>query len=304
VAEVPDDEHDDEHDFAFELLSEEMRERLQAAFAPMTAELSNRLAKVVAPMAAQMREQWASALSGLDLRPLLPAIELPPGLVQTLKRWREFVPSNWPPNVDVDRMTEALVHHGIPLVWAPRQEVVAEVLAAKTRAERVAALVAHQSEVIQNCRDVLAEVSSPTYDGKVVLAGSALDALDAGHHEASQALAVVVVESAVATAIHKQYDKVRTKVLVDLDAVHISDLRLRAALAPLHRFYTPWEEGKTPGPMPEELSRHVTVHSASPEHFNEGNAVLAVLMASTILRALQELEEIRTTLGDPTWLPK
>jgi hypothetical protein len=55
--------------------------------------------------------------------------------------------------------------------------------------------------------------------------------------------------------------------------------------------------------MPDALSRHVTVHSAAPQHFSEGNAVLAVLLASTVLRALQELDEIRDSLGDPTWLP-
>lgn len=323
MSQPPDDERDDgepdDDELAFEL-SDAARERLREAFAPVAQEIGKQFAEAVspwtdeltaqlnqalAPYAERMRKQWVDVFSGIDLRPLLPTFELPADLVETLKRWREFIPPNWPRGVDVDRMTTAIADDGIPLVWAPRAEVVAEALAASDRAARVAALVARQELVIEDCRAVLADMNSPAYEGKVLLARQALDALEAGHHEAAQALAVVVAESAVASAIHPTYDKVKRKVLVsDLDKVRIADLRLRAALAPLHRFYTEWTEGKTPGPMPVALSRHVTVHSAAPQHFTEGNALLAVLLTSTTLRALQELEEIRTTLGDPTWLPK
>lgn len=318
MSEPPDDDKpDDEPGFE---LDEATRERLRQAFAPVVQDISKRLAEIAAPwtdqLAAQlgealapyherMRKQWADAFSGIDLRPLLPTFELPADLVEALKRWRDLVPPNWPRGVDVDRMTEAISDDGIPLVWAPRAEVVTGVLAGGNRDARVAALLAHREHVIEDCRAVLDQVASPVYQGKVLLARQALDTFHAGHPEAAQALAVVITESAVASAINPKYDKVKSRVLVsDLDAVHIADLRLRAALAPLHRFYTEWTEGKTPGPMPEALSRHVTVHSAAPQHFTESNALLAVLLASTTLRALQELEEIRTTLGDSNWLPK
>ncbi|SHG92382.1 hypothetical protein SAMN05444351_3668 [Geodermatophilus nigrescens] len=304
VTESPTEDDHEDSGFGFEL-SEEDRQRLAEALAPMTKELSEALGAAVAPFAARIREQWAETFSGLDLRPLLPAFEFPPELVERLRRWAGYRPSNWPPGVDVDRMTTAITVDGIPLVWAPREDVVADVLNATDWTARVAVLVEHQDAVIEDCQAVLDEVTSPTYEGKVLLARQALNALKAGHPQPAQALAVVVTESAVARAIHPTYDRVKNKVrLADLEDVHIYELRLRAALAPLHRFYTEWTEGKTPGDMPKALSRHVTVHSAAPEHFTEANAVLAVLTASTVLRALQELEEVRIAWKDPTWLPK
>jgi len=293
-------------------LSEEERQRLhlslaetaQKALAPVLEEVNARLSEALAPAVESAVASVIAAWEEFAPSSLL-NFELPPVFLETLARLKAYQPPNWPDDLgDAAVAREILVEDGIPLVWVPRAAVVSELLDVPDRASRIAVLLSHRAEVAQDCRDVLAEVTIPAYAGKADLARMAVEALASGHDEAAHALAVVVTESAAARAIHKKYDRVRKQVHVgDLDEVPLYDLRLRAALAPLHRFYTPWEEGRTPAPMPEALSRHVTVHSASPAHFSEANALLAVLLATSTLRALQELEEIRAEVGDPSWLP-
>ena len=70
----------------------------------------------------------------------------------------------------------------------------------------------------------------------------------------------------------------------------ISELQLRLALAPIQHFYTSWHRDSGT-PQPESLSRHVSVHQADPRHYTKGNAIVAAMLAASVLRALQEFQE-------------
>jgi hypothetical protein len=115
--------------------------------------------------------------------------------------------------------------------------------------------------------------------------------LESGNYEAAQALAVVVTETAVARMLGGKYSDVKKQVLFDPELIPYSQLRLRAALAPIGPFYTTWH-ASSGAPAPEALSRHVTVHQADQSHYTHSNAVVAVLLVASVLRALQELQEI------------
>src|SRR5664280_2394398 len=127
--------------------------------------------------------------------------------------------------------------------------------------------------------------------GQVPLASKAVEALASDHFEAAQALAVVVTETAVAQSISGKYEVVKKQVLFDPQLVPYGLLRLNAALAPIGRFYTIWWAGSG-DPKPQELSRHVSVHHADAGHYTEANAVIAVMLVTSVLRALQELQEV------------
>jgi hypothetical protein len=229
-----------------------------------------------------------------DFSTVLPKIALPdfgPAFAALLKRMRESLPPNWPADIDLDRVVAVIQDDGLPLVWVPRAEVVVEVMAATDRSARIEVLVAHFDELVADCREVLTSVGHETLTGQLPLARRAVDALEAGHHEAAQALAVVVTETAVARAISDKYADVKKQVLFDPDLVAYTQLRLRAALAPIGRFYTTWY-ASSGQPAPEALSRHVTVHQADYSHYTPGNATVAVLLAVSVLRALQELQEL------------
>ena len=70
-------------------------------------------------------------------------------------------------------------------------------------------------------------------------------------------------------------------------AAAITELRRAIALAPIERFYTEWypSSGR---PAPAELSRHVTIHQATLDHFSRSNALLAVMLMTSLLREFQQ----------------
>jgi hypothetical protein len=228
----------------------------------------------------------------LTLPDIAPAFaSIAPALASMLEQLRETQPPNWSDDIDLEQVLAVIQEDGLPLVWLPRAEIVAEVLDVPNRAARVEVLLRHADELIVDCRAVLAAVGHETLAGQLPLAARAVDALEAGHHEAAQALAVVVTETAVARAISGKYENVKKQVLFDPDLVPYTEMRLRAALAPIGPFYTTWY-ASSGTPAPEALSRHVTVHQADHTHYTEGNAMVAVLLATSVLRALQELHEL------------
>lgn len=270
------------------------------------------IARVVAPITQSLNLHLAESITlawpKIDLTPLLPTLDvtqflpkinlstLMPDFRALLEDLRRHEPPNWPPGIDFDRVVEVIRDDGLPLVWVPRAELVQEVLDAEDREARIAVLLAHAPELVQDCRGVLHGVTHAVLAGQQQLAGRCVDALEHGHHEAAQALAVAVTETAVSRTLGGNYAKVKQQVLFDPDLVPYTQLRLRAALAPIHRFYTDWSP-KSPHPAPEAVSRHVTVHHADPSHYTDANSLVAVLLACSVLRALQELQQLAEASG-------
>jgi hypothetical protein len=141
-----------------------------------------------------------------------------------------------------------------------RAEIVTSLLAAPDRAARVEVLLAHEQEITADCRTVLGSISHDTLSGQLPLAVKTLDAFEAGHYEAAQALAVTVTETAVTQALGS-YAQARQRADFDPSRVTLRQLRVKAALAPIGPFYTAWYPSWGT-PAPEALSRHVTIHQA------------------------------------------
>jgi len=165
-------------------------------------------------------------------------------------------------------------------------------LAAQDRNTRVSILIAHSGEIIEDCRAALSEVTHHTLSSQQPLAVKALAAFESGHYEAAQALAVVITETAVTQFFAgKKYDAIKKQVDFDPKRVYITKVRVQAALAPIGAFFTTWYPSSG-APAPVALSRHVSVHQADDKHYSRGNATVAVLLLSSVLRALQELREL------------
>jgi len=273
-----------------------------SAFAP-TINLSALVPKVdIGPM-----YDAAVFMAGIDTSSLVPKIDfsaftagidfskLLAGL--DLSHFSDSYPPNWPLDVDLDQVTEVISGDGIPLVWVPRQTIVEEVLAAPDRASRIGILLAHSEALVVDCGAVLDAITEPSLQGQLPLARNALAAYAHGHQEAAQALATVVTETAVAAALSSRYEEVKDAVVFDPDKTSWTRLRLRAALAPIHRFYTTWYRSSG-APAPEALSRHVTVHEADATHYTAANALVAVLLVTSVLRAIQELQAVAAARKD------
>ncbi|MFB9363025.1 hypothetical protein [Actinoplanes nipponensis] len=191
---------------------------------------------------------------------------------------------------------------GIPLVWVPRAGILTDLLASPDRDTRLKILVEHRAAIAEDCRAVLAEVTHPEMTEQVPLGLKAIDAFAAGHHESAQALAVVIVETVVTRLIppkepkpggsRSKYTRIAAALRVeDPEKVTVEDMRLTAAMAPIGPFFVPWYPSNG-NPAPEELSRHVAVHQAHVAHYTPGNAVVAVMLLASVLRALQEQLEL------------
>jgi hypothetical protein len=211
-------------------------------------------------------------------------------------RFVQALPPNWPGEMDFESAID-IANEGIPVVWVPSAAIMSELVAADDYDARLAVLHTHVEELRQDIRQTLDEVTHVELAGQVPLARRAVDAWDAGYHEAAQVLAVTVVEAAISRhfADGRRYLDVREAAKLDLDTadgVIISELRFAVAVAPIWSFYTPWHPNKGE-PAPEALSRHVTIHQANISHYTPNNALIAMLLQASVLRALQELLEQR-----------
>lgn len=207
------------------------------------------------------------------------------------------LPPNWPSGIDWEAVVTVIQDDGIPLVWVPRGEIVEAVVAAPDRNDRIKIILNHSTDIADDCREALAQVADPALVGQVALAKSAVEAFAAGHHHSAQALAVVVTETALAATIDRSYKSVKDQVAVtDAGELTIAELRLRAALAPVGPFYTPWWPSSGT-PAPEGLSRHVSVHRADPRHYTSANAHLSIMLAASVLPALAEYRELSARVG-------
>jgi hypothetical protein len=214
-------------------------------------------------------------------------------VADTYRRYQEALPPNWPTDTDIIEMIE-LANDGIPVAWVPPAEVLTALLAAEDRPGRFRVLDEHRGTITAAVRLVLDEVTHPEIKRYVPLARRAVDAWDDGHLEAAQALSVAVAETVI-TEFHaegRKYAVVRKAALIDLEdpdgEVTLGALRYVVAIAPIASFYTPWWPSSGL-PKPDLLSRHVTVHHADASHYTSDNAMIAVLLQVSVLRAVQQL---------------
>ena len=206
--------------------------------------------------------------------------------------FKSAMPPNWPEGqVDLDKVEKVVIEDGIPLVWIPRPELVELILQAPDKAARFRILAEHKKGIVEDCLACMALVTDPMFSGQVPLGIKAIEAFSSGRFEAAQALSTVVAESAIRKLTSESYRKISEYARESFFDEPISHLRMSAALAPVGVFYTPYFEsdGKPP---PEQLSRHMTVHFADVSHYTELNAILSIMLLASVLRGLQEMQEV------------
>lgn len=214
----------------------------------------------------------------------MPKIDLS-GLTQALDRLRDALPPNWESLSQYRELAEIARQDGIPVVWVPPGEVLSELLVAPDRNARLQVLSARRPEVLRSCRQVLAEVKDADLAVRVPQALEAITALEGGLPSAAQALSVAVTEAVLTAHVAggRRYQKLADDVDVDIEELSVSELRGAITLLPITRFYTSWW-ATSGAPLPSELSRHVTVHLAPASHLTADNALVAVMLLSSLLR--------------------
>lgn len=202
-------------------------------------------------------------------------------------------PDNWPkPRPDHDRTKEILEQDGIPIVHVPRAEIVTEIVDADTFDDRVKILETRSVEIAEDCAAALSRQFHAEVQPHAPLALRAVEAYQAGYHEAAQALAVAVCDSYLKKYMGSDYKKMVESAKLDGqrdDDPAIYVFNFYYPLAAIVPFLTSWfpSSGTTP---PTKLSRHVSVHFATTDHMNKLNATVAIMLAASITVAFDKLE--------------
>lgn len=213
---------------------------------------------------------------------------------EALAPLRERMPQNWPPppnGTDLGEFYQVL-GEGIPLSFVPDREVVSALLKAPHYEARVAILVERTVEVISDCRVALDEHPPHSALQDVTpLVTEALEVLEAGHYASAQALAVCVIDTILLKALRtRRYWKLKEAIRSnDPEAAFFQgpSCRFAFALQPGISFLEKWDplNGER---LPDHLSRHATIHGASTKHLTAGNAVISVLLATSLLLGVSE----------------
>ena len=223
--------------------------------------------------------------------PVLKFAAASPGLTVGLNALIEATPPNWPDDINLGPVVSIVQDEGIPLVWVPRSEHVTALIEQVSRDARLTYLAAHETDIIEDCRAVLAQVTAGQVLEMARLAIRATDALQDGHREAAQALAVTVTDSAIEDVVgsgtrYKARPE-RVRVSGELPYSDVKAFLPLAAVVPFLFSEAPANRWSSAEP-PDELSRHLTVHQPHRAYRDPRNALIAVMLAASVLRAVQE----------------
>lgn len=201
-------------------------------------------------------------------------------------------PPNWISDIDLTILEEILFHDGIPVVWIPNSELLERIVYAHDRKARVSVLMEESDVLFKDCIRIIDESQHESL-GKIKPLAKTSIAAWKEYPEAAQALAVVVTDAliqkwlpSITTMSH--YSDIREIVKQPLSEIAIVNVRQSLALAVIYRFYTEFDVNK-PETAPSELSRHVTVHSATTDHLHRGNSLIAIMVMSSLIRTFNDL---------------
>ena len=223
-------------------------------------------------------------------------------------------PRNWHGSgLTPNQVLPIAAESGIPVAWVPPRAVLVQIAAAKPE-RRIAVLIANEDAVLAECESLVARCRDAELCDSQTLAGRAIHAYREGHHEAAMALAVAVaeqpaiwasqrrVEAFFSQAEREDYEKavkkkysLAEKELEALDS-RASRSRLgvprRALLSPIPKFFQSFFPAND-DPIPETISRHATVHLPTVAHLTRENALLAIMLCTSLLREQQDwIEEV------------
>jgi hypothetical protein len=243
----------------------------------LTKNMDFGISESMAKVAKQFAEQQASMLAAIG--PSLRAFKLafyPPNL-QTIEDLR------------FEQVEQVVMVDGIPLYGVPRTSTAQALIEADGASKRRDILGRRWKTISADCREAAENRTSSAISPYVPFALAALDALDAGHVAAAQALAGSLVDAILSSYFGKDRSKYtphpqgkRTK-----DAYEEFNVREFVAFAPMWQAYQQFfvTNGDK---VPNTFSRNATAHTVSPRQFNRRNAVQGLMFACSLMYRLDE----------------
>lgn len=279
------------------------------------AELNRKIRADLLAQAAPMSDALAR-LARLGVRPPRLGIVVPPvaKLPNPTKLFRllsdqarshlaESLPPNWDDLQDLEDI-KRVMRAGIPLVWVPPVDVVQQLTAA-VDADLPSVLVSNKDAVLTSCRERLYEIKRGELAGCVAMLEECIRVAETGAQNACQSLAASVWDTLLrGMARHapsllqntRRYGPVFnyptfTKNLPEFnDDTLVGKIRATCVFSPVASALQEFHGGA----VPETYSRHATAHAVSPKQYTPANSLVALMLAVSLAR---ELEESRWTWG-------
>lgn len=197
---------------------------------------------------------------------------------------------------------------GIPVAWVLPSAVLIELAAAPDRNTRMSVLLAHKQEIIDQCKEIIHESDDPWVANERALIREAVAVYEDGYLAAATALAVSIgdplakwastpriktFKSETEEALWEKTRKNKSKYAWAAFELEDADTNLsieKILIAPVYNFFTEYHIDRGENP-PDSLSRHVVAHNPTLEHFSPENALLSLMLVTSILHYMQEWSE-------------
>lgn len=243
----------------------------------LTKNMDFGISESVAKVAKQFAEQQASMLAAIG-----------PSL-------RSFKFVFYPPNLQAieglkfEDVEQVVMVDGIPLYGVPRTSTAEALIRADGASKRREILGRRWKTISADCHKAAEGCKSKAVAPYVPFAVAALEALDAGHNAAAQALAGSLVDAILSSYFGRDRSKYtphpkgnRTK-----EAYEEFNIREFVAFAPMWQAYQQFFVSSG-DKVPNTFSRNATAHTVSPRQFNRRNAVQALMFACSLMYRLDE----------------
>ncbi|KAB1661916.1 hypothetical protein F8O07_08555 [Pseudoclavibacter sp. CFCC 13796] len=195
----------------------------------------------------------------------------------------------YPPNLrGIDRLDFASVNHivmaeGIPLYGVPRTSVVEALIRTESEPARRAILGRRWKTISAGCRELLTGCTAPAIAQYVPVALAALNALEAGHPMAAQALIGSLTDVVVNGYFSKnRYDFTPGKKNLTNEAYEEFTIREFIAFAPIWQAYQQFFVSNG-DKIPLTFSRNATVHTVSSRQYSRRNVVQGLMLVTSLL---------------------
>ncbi|GGY52634.1 hypothetical protein [Streptomyces djakartensis] len=220
-------------------------------------------------------------------------------LQPVLERLDAMMPENWQGQRLAYKDMVRLMQEGLPLAWVPPADVIRQLLAADDASSRAVVLDDCRPEVLGACSDALAAVTDARFSAQRTLLEGCVRMTESGMFSGAEALAANVWDTLVRGLAFANpawltdrgwwpgYSKIGQSVPtvgVDDDAT-IGQFRKAAVFLP---FAKALEEFRRQHPVPEGFNRHATAHAAGALQYTAANAVVALMLAVSVLREIDD----------------
>ncbi|MGW3192730.1 hypothetical protein ACWDBT_33380 [Streptomyces ardesiacus] len=237
-----------------------------------------------------------------------PKVELPRPMLESLakavaplqpvlERLDAMMPENWQGQRLAYKDMVRLMQEGIPLAWVPPADVIRQLLATGDTSSRAVVLDDCRPEILASCREALAAVTDARFSAQQTLLEECLRMTERGMFSGAQALAANVWDTLVRGLAFANpawltdkgwwpgYATIGKIVPTVDDDATIGQFRKAAVFLP---FAKTLEEFRRQHPVPEGFNRHATAHAAGTLQYTAANAVIALMLAISVLREIDD----------------